>query len=58
MEIRRAKVNDFSFWLFYFVYPSVDPKTGEALDVIYILACRHERQSEPNWSARDPFPAP
>lgn len=55
MEIRRAKVARFSFWLFYFVYPSVDLQTGELLDIIYILGCRHEKQAEPNWDARDPF---
>lgn len=55
MEIRRAKVGRFPFWLFYFVYPSVDLQTGESLDIIYILGCRHEKQAEPNWSARDPF---
>ena len=58
MEVRRVKVNRFPFWLFYFVHPSVDPNTGEPLDVVYVLACRHERQSEPNWSARDPFQIP
>ena len=55
MEIRRAKITRFPYYLFYFVYPSVDLQTGEPLDVIYILACRHERQGEPPWTARDPF---
>lgn len=47
LEVRRAKVGRFSFWLFYFVYPSVDLQTGEPLDIIYILGCRHEKQAEP-----------
>ena len=34
MEVRRARIARFSYWLFYFVYPSVDPQTGETLDVI------------------------
>lgn len=54
-SIRRIRVRAFSFLLSYTIYPSVDFQTGEALDVIYILACRHEKQAEPNWSARDPF---
>lgn len=58
MEVRRAKVSRFPFWLFYFVYPSVDFQTGEPLDIIYILGCRHAKQAEPNWSARDPFRLP
>lgn len=53
-SIRRIRVRAFSF-LSYTVYPSVDFQTGEALDVIYILACRHEKQAELPWSARDPF---
>jgi len=55
MEIRRAKVARFPFWLFYFVYPSVDLQSGDPLDIIYVLGCRHERQGEPNWEERDPF---
>jgi len=55
MEIRRAKVGRFAFWLFYFVYASVDLQTGAPLDIIYVLGCRHERQGEPSWEARDPF---
>ena len=58
MEIRRVQVAGFPYLLFYFVYPSVDAQTGDVLDVIYLLACRHEKQAEPNWSARDPFRAP
>lgn len=56
MEIRRAQIRRFPYELFYFVYLSVDFQTGEALDVIYILGCRHEKQAEPKWSTRDPFP--
>jgi len=55
VEVRRAKVGRFPFWLFYFVYPSVDFQSGEPLDILYVLGCRHERQSEANWQARDPF---
>ncbi len=55
LEIRRAKIGRSPYFFFYFVYPSVDFQTGEALDVIYVLACRHERQNEPNWQSRDPF---
>jgi len=55
LEIRRVTIGRGPYVLFYFVYPSVDFQTGEALDVIYILACRHERQGELNWEARDPF---
>jgi len=52
---RRLFLRPFGFHLTYTVYPSVDFQTGEALDVIHVLACRHERQGEPNWEARDPF---
>ena len=54
-SVRRFRVRGFSFVLSYTVFPSVDFQTGEALDVIYVLACRHERQNEPNWQSRDPF---
>ena len=58
LELRQARIGRSAFFFFYLVYPSVDFQTGEALDVVYILACRHERQSEPNWGARDPFGTP
>ncbi len=58
MEIRRAKIGRWPYAFFYFVYPSVDFNTGEALDVIHVLACLHERQAEPNWQSRDPFRLP
>ena len=57
-DIRRVRIGKLPYFLFYIVYPSVDFNTGEALDVVAFLACRHERQNEPNWSARDPFPSP
>ena len=53
--MRKIPVRGFGFVFYYTTYPSVDFQNGEALDVIYVLACRHERQGEPNWSARDPF---
>ncbi|BCM92437.1 hypothetical protein IAD21_04317 [Abditibacteriota bacterium] len=55
IEIRRTHLRAFGLLLYYTVYPSVDLQTSEVLDVIYFLACRHERQGEPLWSARDPF---
>ncbi len=55
LEIRRARIGRFAYFFFYLVYPSVDFQTGEALDVVAILGCRHERQAEPNWQSRDPF---
>jgi len=54
-DTRKSRVRSFGFLLYYTVYPSVDFNTGEALDVIHVLACRHEKQGEPNWEARDPF---
>lgn len=54
-SMRKIPVRGFGFVFYYTTYPSVDFQNGEALDVIYVLACRHERQGEPNWSARDPF---
>lgn len=58
LDIRRARISKFPYFLFYIVYPSVDFQTGEALDIVAFLACRHERQNDPNWGARDPFPSP
>lgn len=58
LEIRRTRIGRFPYFLFYIVYPSVDFNTGEALDVVGVLACRHEKQAEPNWGARDPFRLP
>jgi len=58
LDIRRVRIGRFTYFLFYIVYPSVDFNTGEALDVIGYLACRHEKQDEPNWGARDPFRLP
>jgi len=55
LEIRRVRIGRSAYFLFYFVYPSVDFNTGEGLDIIHFLACRHQRQGEPNWEARDPF---
>ncbi len=52
---RKSRLRAFGFLLYYTVYPSVDFQTGEVLDVIHVLACRHERQGEPNWETRDPF---
>ena len=58
VQVRRVFVRSFGFHLSYTVYPSVDFQTGEALDVVAILGCRHERQHEPNWQSRDPFRLP
>ncbi len=58
VPVRRIRVSPFAYWLYYTDYPSVDFQTGDGLEVIYILACRHERQDEPNWGARAPFLAP
>ena len=55
LEIRRVRIGRSAYFLFYFVYPSVDFNTGEGLDIIHFLGCRHERQGEPDWEARDPF---
>lgn len=55
LEIRRITIGRGPYVFFYFVYPSVDFQTGEALDVIYVFACRHQKQGEPNWESRDPF---
>lgn len=55
LEIRRVRIGRSAYFLFYFVHPSVDFNTGEGLDIIHVLGCRHERQNEPDWEARDPF---